>query len=289
MQVRKPIVAGQFYPADEQGCIEEVQKCLEERPLPELPEKIVSGIVPHAGWVFSGSLAGCVFAAIKKANLQVETFIILGAAHSYFGPLPGVFDNGYWETPLGQIEIDKKFAEAVTDTEQAVSSTDAHLGEHSIEVQVPFIQYLFPQARLVPIIVPPVQASIGLGKRLAEIILSSESEIVCVGSTDLTHYGPRYGFEPQGTGSSAIRWASEVNDQKFIEQAVRLKPDKMLSTASMDYNACGAGAAAAAVETARSLGKTKGVLLAHSNSNEIMQKSMGTSSAESVGYAGIIF
>ena len=86
MEIRKPIVAGQFYPANRETCITEIEECLGEYAVKEpLPEAIAGGVVPHAGWIFSGGLAGLVFAAIKKQNKIVDTFVIFGAAHSYFG------------------------------------------------------------------------------------------------------------------------------------------------------------------------------------------------------------
>jgi AmmeMemoRadiSam system protein B len=159
-----------------------------------------------------------------------------------------------------------------------------------MEVQVPFIQHLFPDARILPILTPPAEQAIRLGEIVASLIASDEErKIVCLGSTDLTHYGPRYGFTPMGTGKEGLKWATEVNDKQFIDFALALQPDKMLESANENYNACGAGAAAAAVAAAKALGKTKGVLLAHTNSNEIMLHKMGVTSREAVGYAAIVF
>jgi AmmeMemoRadiSam system protein B len=117
----------------------------------------------------------------------------------------------------------------------------------------------------------------------------SDKKIVCIGSTDLTHYGPRYGFTPMGTGPEALKWATEVNDRRFIGLALKLEPRAMLTNAAENCNACGAGAAAAAVAAAKILGKTEGVLLAHTDSNDVMVREMGTSSQDSVGYAAIIY
>ena len=255
-----------------------------------MPEKIVAGIVPHAGWTFSGQLAALVFAAIKKQNTKVDTFCIFGAAHRYFGPQPAIYDSGSWQTPLGNIAIDEDLAQAVSKTASAVADPNAHRGEHSIEVQVPFIQHLFPDAKILPIITPPEENVIELGTALGEIISETkDKKIVCIGSTDLTHYGPNYGFEPAGQGEDAFKWASEVNDKQFIDLALKLEPQKMLDTAARNYNACGAGAAAAVAAAAKKLGKTKGLLLAHTNSNAIMTEKFASSSTDSVGYAAIVF
>ncbi|MHC4646342.1 MAG: AmmeMemoRadiSam system protein B [Planctomycetota bacterium] len=290
MQSRKSIVAGQFYPGRHDPCLDEINQCLQKEALSAaLPDTIVAGIVPHAGWTFSGDLAALVFSAIRQRHEQVHTFVIFGAAHRYFGRSPVVYDSGSWTTPLGEVAIDQELAQAVLSTEAAGSDPRAHMLEHSIEVQVPFIQHLFADAKILPILAPPTDQAVTLGTHIGEIISGSEKTIVCIGSTDLTHYGPRYGFTPMGGGEEALRWASEVNDRKFIDLALALAPDGMLVDAAENGNACGAGAAAAAVAAAKRLGKTKGVLLAHTNSNEVMQRDMGVSSPESVGYAAIVF
>ena len=284
-------MAGQFYPGSGDECVDEIKQCLEEAPLNmPLPEKIVAGIVPHAGWTFSGSTAAIVFAAIKHQHPVVDTFVIFGAVHRYSSRTPAVYDKGVWVTPLGEIAIDEELAGAVIESKTAISDRNAHDSEHSMEVQVPFIQYLFPKARILPILTPPVAQAIQLGEIVASIIsIDNERKIVCLGSTDLTHYGPGYGFVPMGTGKDALKWAMDVNDRQFIDYSLKMQPDKMLESANENYNACGAGAAAAAVAAAKSLGKKKGILLAHTNSNEIMLRKMGTASRESVGYAAIVF
>ena len=138
MQVRRAIVAGQFYPGGRESCLAEVEECLAARALPKsLPQEIVGGIVPHAGWTFSGSVAGLVFAAIKRQHEKVDTFVIFGAAHSYFGQIAAVWDRGSWETPLGQVAVDERLAEEVISEEVVVSDPSAHRSKHSIEVQVP--------------------------------------------------------------------------------------------------------------------------------------------------------
>lgn len=291
MQARKPVVAGQFYPAQHDSCLSAIHECLEEVSLSgQLPETIVAGIVPHAGWTFSGPLAASVFFAIKQQHEKVNAFILFGAAHGYFGALPVVDDRGVWTTPLGEVVIDEELAEAVISTGQAVSDPGAHLCEHSIEVQVPFIQEVFPGAKIVPVLVPPMEQGIELGTCVGEIVTKAENKkIVCIGSTDLTHYGPRYGFAPMGTGKHALEWAKQVNDKKFIDLALKLKPEELLASSVKDGNACGPGAAAATVAAAKELGCKQGVLLAHTTSNEIMLEKMGTTSAEAVGYAAIVF
>jgi len=92
-----------------------------------------------------------------------------------------------------------------------------------------------------------------------------------------------------GVNVNALKWADGVNDQKFIDLALKLEPERLLADAAESCNACGPGAAAAAIAAAKQFGKTKGLLLAHTNSNEVMLRKMGTASADSVGYAAIVF
>ncbi len=292
MQIRKPIVAGQFYASDRDSCLADIKECLKEAVFDEslLPKSIVAGIVPHAGWMFSGSLAAMVFSAIKKKHEKVDTFVIFGAAHGYYGPEPVVYSGGKWSTPLGEITIDETLAAKIIEKDLAFEEANAHRYEHSIEVQVPFVQYLFPEAKLVPILTPPSEHAIALGNGLGKIITEMDDEkIVFIGSTDLTHYGPRYGFTPMGSGERGSKWATEVNDKQFIELAINMEAQKMMTIAAEHSNACGAGASAAAVSAAKELGRTRGTLLAHTNSNEIMVKKMNRRSPESVGYAAIVF
>ncbi len=287
--MRKPIVSGQFYPHSQAQCLTELQQCLSERTVKgHLPETIVGGIVPHAGWFFSGSLAAMVFSAIKKQNEIVDTFVIFGASHSYFGT-PVVYEAGSWQSPLGEVAIDEEFAAAAVVEGPAASDSSAHSHEHSIEVQIPFIQHLFSDAKIVPILTPPLDDTIELGKRLGKIAKESDKRIVFIGSTDLTHYGPRYGFAPMGTGDKAIEWASKVNDGKFIAHALKLDAESVLETASQNHSACGAGAVAATIMAARQFNREQGVLLAHTNSNSVMAEKMATTSTESVGYAAIVY
>jgi MEMO1 family protein len=290
MQIRKPTVAGQFYPADRETCLREIGACLPQGlPREGLPEPLVGGLVPHAGWMFSGALAAQVFSAIQRQRRTVATFVLFGAAHGYFGAKPIMDGSDAWDTPLGRTLLDTSLRQALLDSGAAGIDTAAHRHEHSIEVQVPFLQHLFPEARILPIIVPANLSAIELGRRLAQTASTLGTAVVCIGSTDLTHYGPRYGFTPMGIGAEALGWASRVNDRQFIDLAVALEAERLLANALENGNACGPGAAVAALSAARQLGAQRGVLLAHTNSNDIMVRETGTISRDSVGYAAIVF
>ena len=291
MQIRKPIVAGQFYPGSNDDCLKQIAEILESLPTnQDLPSTIAAGIVPHAGWTFSGRTAAMVFWAIKQLHEKVNTFVIFGAAHSYYGNKPAVYNKGCWETPLGQIAVDEELAEAVLDAGPAESNCNAHRGEHSIEVQIPFIQQLFPGAKILPVLTPPSEQAITLGRNIGSLISQQkQKKIICIGSTDLTHYGPRYGFTPMGTGHEALEWADQVNDRQFIDLAVELEPQAILDGAAENYYACGPGAAAATIASAKTQGVEKGILLEHTNSNQVMLQQFGEAGDDSVGYTAIIF
>ncbi len=291
MNIRQPSVAGQFYPADKKDCLEEIQQCIMARPVTvKLPEKIVAGIVPHAGWVFSGDLAAMVFNAVKKAQGSVDTFVLFGAAHRPVSAVGSVYPSGQWQCPLGSVEIDDELASMILEnSDVALADTTAHRFEHSIEVQIPFIRYLFPQAKIVPVMAPAMNETIELGEDTAECIKKYPKQVVCIASTDLTHYGPRYGFYPAGAGPAGIDWAKNVNDMKMIDAAMKLDAAEVLATADENENACGAGAVAATVTAASFLGKQSGLLLAHTHSSEVMVRKFNQSGEESVGYAAIVF
>jgi MEMO1 family protein len=292
MGIRRAVVAGQFYGSPREKCVSELEECLAEAKYKgPLPSTIVAGIVPHAGWVFSGALAAMVFKAVKQTTPDVETFVIFGAVHSWYGSdTAAVYDSGTWQTPLGEIEIDARLAhDIVAASGAADANCEAHAREHSIEVQVPFIQHLFPKAKIVPIMVMPGDLAAQLGKDAAGVIKASGKKVVCIGSTDLTHYGPRYGFDPKGVGERALKWAREVNDTALIEMALGMHAEQIVDMAEEKMNACGAGAVAATVAAAKAMGKTSGVLLAHRHSNDVMEARFGETSDESVGYAAIVF
>lgn len=290
MLTRKSIGYDTFYPGKRDQCIVEIETCLHEAAVKgPLPDDMIGGIVPHAGWIFSGSLAAMVFSALKQQYDKVDVFIVLGAAHNYFGKTAAVSPETYWETPLGKIEISKDLTKSLLETGLTSDNSSVHRSEHSIEVQIPFIQYLFPNASICPVIVPPSYQAISLGEVLYRIIKKQSHRILCIGSTDLTHYGPRYGFTPMGTGSQGVEWAAYINDKRFVDLALEINPEGLLAEAAENGNACGPGAAAAIVSLAKQYGKTRGKLLGMTNSNKVMQEKMGTTSLDSVGYAAIVF
>ncbi len=290
METRKAAVAGQFYPDDSAQCLVEIEQLLIDSSLPDnLPTVIDSGIVPHAGWSFSGALAASVFRAIKQQNKTVDTFILFAAGHYYSGTHPVITSSDIWSTPLGDMQVDVALRDIVAKETSAFCDIAAHKYEHSIEVQLPFIQHLFGDVLILPVVVGPHSSALAFGEQVAEIGSSLDKKIVCIGSTDLTHYGEQYDFTPAGAEASGRDWAEQVNDKLFIDDALKMDPSALLGDSLEKSNSCGPGAAAAALSYAIARGKTSGCLIGYTNSYRVMMQNMMTQSESSVGYAGLVF
>ncbi len=292
MTVRQPAVAGRFYEGRPAKCLAQLQELIPRMlPAGEIQEKTIkAGIVPHAGWVFSGDVAGKVFYQISQTQ-EVDTFVVFGAIHAVRTRVGLLYDRGAWETPLGQIEIDEVLSAAILEASgpAVTADTSGHTHEHSIEVEVPFIQHLFPKACIVPIMLGPRHDATQIGGAVGNVINQADKKIVCIASTDLTHYGSSYGFSPMGSGSEALRWAKEQNDQYFINLALHMQADQIVDTVAMYHNACGPGAAAATIAAAKEMGATEAALLAHTTSAEVLAEKFHQSSTDAVGYAGIVY
>lgn len=252
-----------------------------------LPSHIVAGIVPHAGWFFSGATAAKVFLSIK-ARQTPPTFILFGAVHVHGVSLNSVYPEGAWNTPLGEVLVDSAIAKGLLKElgpELLEDNSRAHAYEHSLEVQTPMIRHLFPEARIVPIAVPPGPDAALLGERVGNFIREHRTDAVVIGSTDLTHYGDNYGFAPKGGGPEAHDWMLK-NDARIIDMAIALQADRIVPEATRNQNACGPGAMAAAVAAAKSLGAARGHLLEHTTSYDVYPQGKFDMA---VGYAGIVF
>ena len=247
---------------------------------------MLGGIVPHAGWMYSGKVAGAVFATIA-ANVRPATVVIFGAVHRHRGRQATLFPAGRWETPLGAVEVDGRLGERLMgSTNLIVEDAYAHEEEHSIEVQIPFIQQLLSEAMILPILVPPTDEAGAVGEAVARVVQTYHVPAVMIGSTDLTHYGPSYGYTPHGTGAEGVRWAKDTNDRHMLDLIAELRPEAIVPESRAHQNACGAGAVAATLAAVRELGAERAILLEHTTSSEVV----GASGAgNSVGYAGIVF
>ncbi len=288
MTVRRPIVSGQFYPSGRGACLDQIRQCIpEDVSTGELPSALFGGIVPHAGWTFSGPTAARVFAAIA-ARKTPKTVVLFGADHARASRAAAVYPGGAWSSPLGDVEVDEPLAERVgASSPIVVEDALAHGREHSIEVQIPFVQHFWPEAKILPIIVAPGKDAPEVGRVVAQAL--ADGEAVLLGSTDLTHYGPNYGFTPQGIGQEALDWAKNVNDKKLIDTILERKAEEIVPEAAASRSACGAGAIAATVAGCNQLGANQAVLLEHTTSYEVARRFMDESATMAVGYAGIVF
>jgi AmmeMemoRadiSam system protein B len=287
LPIRWPTVAGQFYPGNRMGCTRMIEQCLPVEPSSDLPDGLVAGLVPHAGWTFSGAVAAKVFAAIH-AQGSPETFVLLSAVHRWGGPRSAVYARGRWSTPLGEVEVDEEMAEAVLEAGPGllIDSPEAHAVEHSAEVQVPFIQYLFPEAKILPVLVPPDGEAVRVGEVIGRVVNEAQRPAAVVGTTDLTHYGATYyGFAPAGIGDQALEWA-RANDERVINLILAMRAEEIVAEAATHRNACGGGAIAGTVAAARTMGAEEGCLLEYTTSYHIMPRGLAT---DFVGYAAILF
>jgi len=286
MSARFPSVAGMFYPAKEKPCRQQVMECLESAPALDLERPIRGGVVPHAGWTYSGPTAGRVFAALGAQD-PPETIVLFGAVHRWGVTGASMYGSGSWRTPLGDLAVDQELAQKVRRVGGKLisDSPDAHTGEHSIEVQIPFIAHLFPRMRILPIAVPPSPTAHEVGSQVASAARGLGRRTLAIGTSDLTHYGPRYGFAPVGAGQQALEWMKE-NDARLIDLMVRMQAEQIVQEARENHNACGAGAIAASIAYAAELGATEGILLHYTTSHDVMPMGRPT---DMVGYAAVIF
>ncbi|MCH7870501.1 MAG: AmmeMemoRadiSam system protein B [Planctomycetes bacterium] len=291
-------MAGQFYPAGADACREELERYLRAavraNSAPARRGRIssanyIGGLVPHAGWRCSGAVAARVFAALS-ARCSPDVIVLFGGVHRYRGRPAVMFTSGQWETPLGPVEIDSVLCARLLESSPLIADeASAHEDEHSLEVQMPFLRHVFPDAKVVPIMVPIDKIGTEIGEAVGRAVSAYDKHALIVGTTDLTHYGPRYGFTPHGVGAEANAWAKDDNDRRFVDLLCSLKADELVPEASNRRNACNSGAAAATVAACVSMGATRGVLLEHTTSYEVLSAEVYGEQNDSVGYAGIVF
>jgi len=283
MSMRKAAFSGSWYPKRASECEKEIKNFLKERKI-TVPEgrDLIGGIVPHAGWYFSGSIACNVIQSLRNEKMP-DVFVIFGM-HLHSESPCYIMKKGAWETPFGDIQIHSELAEELTDRFVFnIETTENFTQDNTIELQLPFIKYFFNDVKIVPIGVPPTKSSLEIGKAVAEISKRLGLKIKVIGSTDLTHYGLNYGFVPEGTGPAAVDWVRNENDKKAIDAMLALDSEKVIMEGLTNNNACCGGAAATAIATAKQLGADHAESIAYATSYD---KSPGNSF---VGYVGVVF
>ena len=273
--IRKPVVAGQFYPGTKNELEEMIDYCIQHKFGPgnqiQNDERIYGVISPHAGYVYSGPTACHSYKAISSKN--PELVIILGPNHFGVGKDVATMVDAQWETPLGLVEVDSEAAREIANNSKYIEIDEfSHSRDHSLEVQIPMLQSIFSQKfKILPIILrdQSLEMAKDVGKAVAEIAKSRNAMIVA--SSDFTHYEENSFAHSQ--------------DKALIEPILQMDVEKFYSVLmEKRVTACGYGAMASVMIACKNLGASKGELLSYTTSGDVMGD---TSSV--VGYGAIKF
>lgn len=245
-------------------------------------------MVPHAGWLYSGKTAASVYSSLPSTDIA----IFLATNHTGLGAPTSIFPEGKWKMPLGELEVERLTVETLLKNSGTLKlDREAHLYEHAIEVQLPFLQVLQPQAKIVAIemrdyrIATCKEVARALAKTIETITAKNpERKFWVIASSDMTHCGESYGQTPPGK-MSPDEFARK-QDSLAIEKMQELDAEGLLQTVKKNsITMCGSGPAAVVIETAKMLGAKKGELLSYATSAEVS----GKDSDLAVGYAGMVF
>ncbi len=264
--LRHPAVAGSFYPAQADVLLADVQRYIADG-----VEKIdaLGCIVPHAGYMYSGHVAGAVYARLALP----QRIIILCPNHTGRGQPLAINSEGGWQTPLGEARIDSPLAEALKqDFPLIAEDYEAHRSEHALEVQLPFLQARSRQFTFVPIAVGTGQFEIlaALGETLARAITAAGDKVLIIASSDMNHY------EPDDI--------TRVKDRMAIDAILALDPRGLYDVVGRKHiSMCGYGPTVAMLTAAKRLGATSAQLIRYATSGDISGERDWV-----VGYAGIV-
>jgi hypothetical protein len=249
---REPVVSGSFYPGTPSILKEELEKYIR---FATKKKKVVGLIVPHAGYVFSGRCAGKGFGSVEIPG----TVIILGVNHHNIGHAFAVDGHDYWKTPLGDAQIAQELREKLTaESDLFKVDTIASAKEHSIEVLAPFIQYIAPNTRILPISIAlaDIKRLVDAGIEIAALV-KDNPDVLIVASTDMSHY------------ISAER--ARDKDKNAIAKIENLDPEGLYNTVMMErITMCGMAGTAVMLAAAKALGATKAEVIDYTNSGVVM-------------------
>lgn len=276
MAVRRPAVAGAFYAANSSSLIKQIVDSFNHHLGPgRLPgEKTVSNITsivtPHAGYVYSGPSAAHAYLKIAEQK-KPDTVVVIGPNHTGWGTPISIMSEGSWETPLGEVELDTQLAEAIIKNSKiAKLDSSAFIREHSIEVQVPFLQFIYPEFKIVPICMgyQDLQSSIDLGQAIHRAIKGRN--VVLVASSDLNHM--------------ESKTVSNKKD-KFVLDAIDALDEVMLqkSVERENITTCGYGPISATIVASKLGGAKSSEILSYYTSGDIIGDDR-----QVVGYASAI-
>ncbi|BAM69293.1 MEMO1 family protein [Methanothermobacter sp. KEPCO-1] len=276
--IRRPAVAGAFYERDPEALRRRIEWCFNHElgpgglPVRGSARDIKGVIAPHAGYMYSGPVAAHAYHEMVSDGIP-ETFVIICPNHTGMGSGVSLMQRGAWETPLGVVDIDSELAEVIV-RESGIIDIDgtAHLGEHSCEVHVPFIQYFTDRFRIVPITMwmQDQETATDVGHAVAAAIERTERDAVVIASTDFTHYSPA-----DVAGSI---------DSRIIERITEMDDTGMYGVITeLNATMCGYGPVAASITASRMLGASECRLLKYATSGDIT----GDQSSV-VGYASLV-
>jgi len=292
--VRPPAAAGRFYPADAGACRALAERFVKDARAVEVAseKKWLGGIVPHAGWTYSGAVAGETIAAIARMQTgpTVDIVVVFGAIHTRGHIEVAAFDSHRsWDVPGGMSEIDQELERRLLESSAGLFRVDErfHTHEHAVEVEVPLIQVAWPGATILPVEVPVIESAEQIGIATAKQLHAAGLSAVFLASSDLTHYGPAYEFMPSGVGPVGLAWAKD-NDRRLLHCVTDLAVDRIVPEVRDRLNACGGGAIAAMMAACREMGATGGRVLRHVNSSEVVTDVSRRDMANAVGYAAVV-
>jgi AmmeMemoRadiSam system protein B len=289
-KIRRPAVAGQFYEGSESRLQQTIKDCfLDDRGPGNLPkitkgDKNIKGlVVPHAGYIYSGAIAAHSYNILAN-NDFADTFIILGPNHTGMGSGVSIMTEGEWQTPLGTVSINEKLANLLS-KDIIDKDENAHMYEHSIEVQLPFLQYSSSKKKFnfIPIsmAMQDFDTANEVGKIIAEVIKSSNEKIVIIASTDFSHAGFNYmSMPPEGI---RVDEYAEKQDKLAIGQILQMNPEDLIDTVHKNnITMCGYGPVAVMLTAAKILRASKAELLKYGTSYEVQP------SSSCVGYGALV-
>jgi AmmeMemoRadiSam system protein B len=310
-ETRPPAFAGLFYPDDPQRCVElarafVLRSARERGSASEIAESQVApsalgGMVPHAGWVCSGAVAGETIGTLARAREAAalpapQIVVVFAAIHT---PLPiedGAALDSYsrWSVPghVSDVAPELRAKLLAASTSEALFRADDrfHRREHAVEVELPLIAAAWPDATILPVEVPLAESAVDVGRETAKRIaaMGLERQTVFLASSDLTHYGPAYRFAPAGVGLKGLAWARD-NDRQLLDRIERFEVEDIVSAVRDGYSACGGGAIAATLAACRELGARGARVLRHTNSYEVLSALGHREDADNaVGYAAVL-
>jgi AmmeMemoRadiSam system protein B len=282
MGTRNADFAGTWYPGSRRECLSTIEEYAGEVRIPDDEYTGSGGIVPHAGWYFSGKTALSVYSAINRR--KKPDIIFLFGMHLPESSGDYIFIDDGVDTPLGTLQVHRRASEILAGSFSFVKENASYYSrDNTIELQFPFIKYQFPDASVVVIGAAPTDRAIKIGEKAARIAKELGLDACFIGSTDLTHYGPNYGFTPMGTGKKSVQWVKDVNDKRIIDAFVRAEPQHVIKEALASHNACCPGAAGAAIAGVNGSGVKSGTLANYTTSYDIHPD------LSFVGYAGVVY